>query len=173
MRKLWRILKSLINYVTFWKGSKMPGVADQVRRTQLTQDQRSRKRDMEELTRLVEEGRLHEADDRQLETLKLMRELREAFIFAPAEAALVEANVDNKEILEAVKQAVSEAVAKMPRVSPADDPDRPQMKHTSLTDLAQGKDEIKISHGGKLGEEQSGTEDSTDKLEKLRKLKGQ
>jgi len=151
----------------------MPGVADTIRRTQLSQDQKARKRDMEDLTRLVAEGRLHEADERQLETLQLMRELRESFTAGPTEVAPIEVNIDNKEIIEAVKQAVGEVVAKMPAVSPADDPDRPQMKHTSLADLAQGKDEIKISHGGKLGEEQSGTEDSTDKLEKLRKLKGQ
>ena len=151
----------------------MPGVADTIRKTQLSQDQKARKRDMEDLTRLVAEGRLHEADERQLETLQLMRELRGAFTAGPTEVAPIEVNIDNKEIIEAVKQAVGEVVAKMPAVSPADDPDRPQMKHTSLADLAQGKDEIKISHGGKLGEEQSGTEDSTDKLEKLRKLKGQ
>ena len=147
----------------------MPGVADTIRKTQLSQDQKSRKRDMEELTRLVAEGRLHEADERQLETLQLMRELRESFISPPSEIA----PTDNAEIIEAVKQALGEVVAKMPAVSPAQDPSRPKMKHTSLADLAQGKDEVTISHGGKLGEEQTGTEDSTEKLEKLRKLKGQ
>jgi len=88
----------------------------------------------------------------------------------------VSVNVDNTEIIEAVKQAMGEAMANMPAgrgFSPAEDPDRPKMKHTSLADIVQSEDEIKISHGGKLGEEQSGTEDSTDKLEKLRKLKGQ
>jgi len=147
----------------------MPGVADTIRRTQLSQDQKSRKKDMEELTRLVAEGRLHEADERQLETLQLMRELRESFISPTSEIA----PADNTEIIEAVKQAVGEVVAKMPAVSPAQDPSRPKMKHTSLADLAQGTEEVTISHGGKLGEEQTGTEDSTDKLEKLRKLKGQ
>lgn len=151
----------------------MPGVADTIRRTRLSQDQKARKKDMEDLTRLVAEGRLHEADERQLETLQLMRELRSAFISGPTEVAPIEVNVDNKEIIEAVKQAVGEAVAKMPGVSPANDPDRPQMKHTSLADIVQSEDKIKISHGGKLGEDQAGTEDSTDKLEKLRKLKGQ
>jgi len=47
------------------------------------------------------------------------------------------------------------------------------MKHTSLADLAQGEDDVTISHGGDMGEEKTSTEDSTDKLEKLRKLKGQ
>ncbi len=147
----------------------MPGVADTIRRTQLSQDQKARKKDMEDLTRLVAEGRLHEADERQLETLQLMRELRESFNAPPSEIA----PADNADIIEAVKQAVGEVVAKMPAVSPAQDPSRPKMKHSSLADLAQGKDDVKISHDGKLGEEQTGTEDSTDKLEKLRKLKGQ
>jgi len=147
----------------------MPGVADTIRKTQLSQDQKARKRDMEDLTRLVAEGRLHEADERQLETLQLMRELRESFISPSSEIA----PADNTEIIEAVKQAMGEVVAKIPAVSPAQDPSRPKMKHTSLADLAQGTEEVTISHGGKLGEEQTGTEDSTDKLEKLRKLKGQ
>ena len=152
----------------------MPGVADQVRRTQLSQDQKARKRDMEELTRLVEEGRLYEADERQLETLRLIADLRKAFDSTPAEAASVPVNIDNTEIIEAVKQAMGEAMANMPAgrgVSPAEDPDRPKMKHTSLADLTQAKDDVTISHGGKLGEEKTGTEDSTDKLEKLRKIK--
>ncbi len=147
----------------------MPGVADTIRRTRLSQDQKARKKDMEDLTRLVAEGRLHEADERQLETLQLMRELRESFISPSSEIA----PADNTEIIEAVKQAMGEVVAKMPAISPAQDPSRPKMKHTSLADIVQSEDKIKISHGGKLGEDQAGTEDSTDKLEKLRKLKGQ
>jgi hypothetical protein len=162
--------------VTFWRGNKVPGVADQIRKTQLKQDQKARKREMEELTRLVEEGRLHEADERQLETLRLIADLRQAFD-APSEAAApAAAPTDNAEIIEAVKQAMGEAMANMPAgrgLSPAEDPDRPKMKHTSLADLAQGKDDVTISHGGDLGEEETSTEDSTDKLEKLRKLKGQ
>ena len=176
MRKLWRILRSLINYVTFWRGNKVPGVADQIRKTQLRQDQKARKREMEELTRLVEEGRLHEADERQLETLRLIADLRQAFDSGPGQADPVTAPVDNKEIIDAGKQAMGEAMANMPAgraFSPAEDPARPKMKHTSLADLAQGKDDVTISHGGDLGEEKTSTEDSTDKLEKLRKLKGQ
>ena len=49
----------------------MPGVADSIRRTGLAQEQKSRQRDMEELLGMVRDGRLHEADSRQLETLKL------------------------------------------------------------------------------------------------------
>ncbi len=154
----------------------MPGVADQIRRTQLSQDQKTRKQDMENLTKLVEEGRLHEADERQLETLRLIADLRGAFENSAASPTDAQTVIVNKEIIEAVKQAVGEAVANIPvgsSISPAADPARPKMKHTSLADIVQSKDEIKISHGGKLGEEQAGTEDSTDKLEKLRKLKGQ
>lgn len=155
----------------------MPGVADQIRRTQLSQDQKARKQDMEQLTLMVEEGRLHEADERQLETLKMIAELRQAFEATPPETkTATTVGIDSKEILEAVKQAVGEAVSNIPigtAVSPAADPDRPQMKHTSLADLVQSTDEVTISHGGKLGEKKTGKEDSTDKLEKLRKLKGQ
>ncbi len=155
----------------------MPGVADQIRRTQLSQDQKTRKQDMENLTKLVEEGRLHEADERQLETLRLIADLRQAFNASNPEATpTTSVNIDNKEVIEAVRQAVGEAVANMSIgavVSPAADPARPKMKHISLADIVQSEDEVKISHGGKLGEEQAGTEDSTDKLEKLRKLKGQ
>ncbi len=155
----------------------MPGVADQIRRTQLSQDQKARKEDMEQLTLMVEEGRLHEADERQLETLKMIAELRQAFDMGAAEekpAPVV--SIDNKEILDAVKQAVSEAVANIPvgsSASPASDPARPKMKHTSLADIVQSDDGVTISHGSDLGEEETGAEDSTDKLEKLRKLKGQ
>jgi len=105
----------------------MPGVADQVRRTQLRQDQKSRKRDMEELIRLVEEGRLHEADDRQLETLRLISDLQKSLGQAETTPAPVSVNVDNAEIIEAVKQAMGEAMANMPAgrgLSPAEDPDR-------------------------------------------------
>ena len=154
----------------------MPGVADQIRKTQLKQDQAARKKDMEELIRMVQEGRLHEADERQLETLKLIAELQQAFTPAPAETPAVSVNVDNQEIIEAVKQAMGEVVANMPAgggISPAADPSRPKMKHTSLADLAQSKDDVTISHGGTLGEEKTGADDSTDKLEKLKKLKGQ
>jgi len=153
----------------------VPGVADQIRKTQLRQDQKARKKEMEELTRLVEEGRLHEADERQLETLRMIAELRQAFD-APSGMAPVAAPTDNAEIIEAVKQAMGEAMANMPAgrgLSPTEDPDRPKMKHTSLADLAQGEDDVTISHGGDMGEEKTSTEDSTDKLEKLRKLKGQ
>ncbi len=154
----------------------MPGVADQVRRTQLKQDQKVRKKDMEELARMVQEGRLNEADERQLETLRLISDLQKSFGQTETTPAPVSVNVDNAEILKAVKQAMGEAIANMPvgrGLSPAEDPDRPKMKHTSLADLAQGKDDVTISHGGDLGEEKTATEDSTDKLEKLRKLKGQ
>ena len=154
----------------------MPGVADQVRRTQLSQDQQSRKRDMDELLRMVSEDRLHEADERQLEMLRMIKDLRQALEPASEDPTVVTVNVDNAELIEAVKQAMGEVVANMPAagpLSPANDPSRPKMKHTSMADLAQGKDDVTISHAGQLGEELVGEEDSSDKLEKLKKLKGQ
>ncbi len=150
----------------------MPGVADQVRRTQLTQDQKRRKQDMNEIAQMITEGRLHEADERQLETIRMIAELKNSF--GEIGTANISVNVDNQEIIQAIKQAVNEAVASLPvgaAVSPAADPNRPKMGHTSLGDLVQGDDDITISHSDDLGEEQVGTEDSTDKLEKLRKLK--
>ncbi len=150
----------------------MPGVADQVRRTQLLQDQKRRKQDMNEIAQMITEGRLHEADERQLETIRMIAELKNSF--GEIGTANTSVNVDNQEIIQAIKQAVSEAVASLPAgaaVSPASDPNRPKMGHTSLGDLVQDDDDVTISHSDDLGEEQTGTEDSTDKLEKLRKLK--
>lgn len=150
----------------------MPGVGDQVRRTQLKLEQKQRKKEMEELILLVREGRLYEADERQLETLKLVRDLQQAF---DAPAPNVSVTVDEKKIIKAVKRAMKEVVAKIPApegISPAADPARPGMRHTSLADLVQGGDEVEIEHGDGLGEEETGTEDSAAKLEKLRKLKG-
>lgn len=150
----------------------MPGVADQVRRTQLKQAQKRRKRDMEELIQMVREDRLHEADERQLETLRLIAELQKAL---PAGVPDVSVNVDDKKIIKAIKKAMHEVVAEMPAtgaVLPAAGPARPEMKHTSLSDLGQDDHEVEISHSDDLGEEQTGAEDSAAKLEKLRKIKG-
>ena len=154
----------------------MPGVADQIRRTNLKQDQKARKGEMDELIRLVQEDRLHEADERQLETLRLISDIQGSLKAPTAEAGPVTVNVDNTEVIEAVRKAMGELIANMPTggfSSPAEDPDRPKMKHTSLADLAQSGDEVTISNEGTLGDEQSGTEDSADQLEKLKKLKRQ
>lgn len=150
----------------------MPGVADQVRRTQLKQEQKRRKEDMNELVRMVKENRLHEADERQIETLKLVAELQKAF---GGEGAAPVAGVP-QELVEAVKGAVAEAVANLPvgggvAVRPMDDPSRPSMKHVSL-DLSQTADDLQVSHSEGLGKEKQSDEDAEDKLKKLREIKG-
>lgn len=154
----------------------MPGVADQIRRTNLRQEQKRRKEDINEIVKMVQEGRLHEADERQLETLRLVAELQK--VFAPDQqevaAPAVNVQVDNTELIEAVKQAILEGVSNLPvgvGVSPAADPARPKMGHVSLTDLVQGDSDVKISHSDDLGEEKTGADDSADKLDKLRRLK--
>jgi hypothetical protein len=171
MGKLRRALKILINYVTFWRGDKVPGVGDQIRRTQLRQDQKARKKEMEELILMVREGRLHEADERQLETLNLMVELQKVLgsKTSPAESVTID-----PAFLEQVKLAVAEVVATMPAAAggPSTDPSRPKMHHTSLADLVQSGEKVDISHSEDLGEEKTGAEDSKGQLEKLRSLKG-
>lgn len=154
----------------------MPGVADQIKRTQQKQEQRSRKREMEELVRMVDEGRIHEADERQLETLKLIAELREGLGEPAPDGAEAVAAAPDPEFLEQVKKVVADALAGLPASiaasSPMSDPARPKMRHTSMVDLVQPDSDVTISHDGDLGEEKTGEEDSADKLEKLRRLKG-
>lgn len=171
-----KILRFLRSYLPFWKGDKVPGVADQIKRTQQRQEQKARKREMEELVRMVSEGRLHEADERQLETLKLIAEIREGLGEpAPVTAAAGAAEPD-PEFLEQVKKVVTDALSGLPASiaagSPMADPARPKMRHTSMVDLVQPDTEISISHDGDLGEEKTGDDDSADKLEKLRRIKG-
>ncbi len=167
-----KILRFLMNYLIFWKGDNVPGVADQIKRTQQKQEQRGRKKEMEELVRMVNEGRIHEADERQLETLRLIADLREG-LELPAQNGGAELT---SEFLEKIKLAVTEAVASLPAGagggSPMLDPDRPKMEHVSLVEIVQPNTEISISHDGDLGEEKTGDEDSADKLEKLRRIKG-
>jgi hypothetical protein len=172
MSRLRKILSSLINYVRFWKDKDVPGVADQIRKTQLKQDQKSRKSDMEELLKLVSEGRLHEADERQLESLKMVLELNSLLDSRES----LQPTIAPEQLVEAVKQAISEGMSNVTINAlggggHAADPARPQMKHTSLTDLAQSKETVNISHKGGVSKEIEG-EESTDKLEKLRKIKG-
>lgn len=157
----------------------MPGVADQIKRTQQRLEQKARKKEMEELVRMVSEGRIHEADERQLETLRLIAELREG-IEVPVGQLIRERAPDapaaaDPEFLEQVKKIVTDALAGLPvgaAGSPMLDPDRPKMGHTSLVDLVQPDGDMDISHDGDLGEETTGDEDSADKLEKLRRIKG-
>jgi hypothetical protein len=166
----------LKSFVTFWKGeNSVPGVADQIRRTTLRQEHKSRQREMEELVAMVKEGRLHEADERQLETLKLVLELQKAFsnISSPKESSS-----DKEDLTEVIKTAISEALQNLPTTvvtkagSGAEDPSRPQMRHTSLADFVHTTEEVSISHGDTLAETKEGEDGAGDKLDKLRKLKG-
>ncbi len=168
MGRMRNILRSLINYVPFWKDKDVPGVADTIRRTQLKQDKKARQSDMQELLRMVEEGRLHEADERQLESLKMALELSNLL----GKNQEPQAGVDPTQLVEAVKQAISEGMANV-TVLGADglDPSRPEMRHVSLADLTQDDTKINIAHKEGIGTEVEGIE-SSDKLEKLRKIKG-
>ena len=146
----------------------MPGVSEQVRRTQMKQDQKLRQRDMEELARMVKENRLHEADERQLETLKLVAELQKVFGTEATPVGIPQ------ELIEAVKAAVAEAVSSLPRgtgLPVQEDPDRPSMKHVSV-DLAPDGEALEVSHGEELGKEKESTDDVKEKRRKLRRIKG-
>jgi len=150
----------------------VPGVADTIRKTQLKQDQKSRQSDMSELLRMVQEGRIHEADERQLENLKLALELNQLL----GDKDTSQQGVDSAQLVEAVKQAISEGMSGVTVNTTVVgegmvDPSRPQMRHTSLVDLTQDDTKIDISHKEGISKEVEG-EESTDKLEKLRKLKG-
>jgi len=169
MGKLRRILSSLTNFVIFWKDKKVPGVADQIRRTQLKQDQKARKIEMDGLLRLVREGRLNEADERQLESLRLALELNKLL-----DEKRSSSSPQIEELVDAVKKAIAEGMSdvsiSVPRES-YDDPDRPAMRHVSLVDLVQEDGSVDIAHKDAIKRSVEG-EESTDKLEKLRKLKG-
>jgi len=141
----------------------MPGVADAERRTRLTQDQQQRKQDVQELFRMVQEGRLHEADERQMEMLNLALQLKSTF------------DPTTPNFIDAVKQAIQESLGQVGKNIVSEGTpvgERPTMKHTSLTDLSQTTDSLEVSHGDELGETKESEEDAADKLEKLRKIKG-
>jgi hypothetical protein len=154
----------------------MPGVNDQIRRTKLAQEQKARQQDMLEILTMVQQGRLHEADTRQLETLKLALELQKALAqnTEPKEAPAINTNA----LTDAIKGAVAEAFKNLPAgaytgaPASSEDPSRPKMKYVSLTEFVQVDESVEVSHGDSLGQDQESTEDSGDKLEKLRKLKG-
>lgn len=154
----------------------MPGVNDQIRRTKLAQEQKARQQDMLEILTMAQQGRLHEADVRQLETLKLALELQKAL--AQSTEPKETPTINNGALEEAIKAAVAEAFKSLPTTTytgaPAanEDPSRPVMKHVSLTEFVHVDDKVVVSHGDSLGQDQESGEDSGDKLEKLRKLKG-
>ncbi len=174
MSKLRKILSSLISSVKFWKDKEVPGVADTIRKTQLKQDQKSRQSDMAELLRMVQEGRIHEADERQLENLKLALELNN--LIGTKEEAAPQQGVDPEALVEAVKIAITEGMSGVtinaPGAEGALDPSRPQMRHTSLADLAQDDTKVDISNREKISKEIEGERTSTDKLKKLKRIKG-
>jgi hypothetical protein len=150
----------------------VPGVADQVRKTQLSQEQKARKSEMQELLKMLQEGRLHEADERQLEYLKLALELNEFFgerNYPPI------GGFDSEQLVAAVKQAISEGMSGITINATTGegtvDSSRPQMKHTPLSDLAQDDTVVNITHKEGIGTEVEG-EMLTDKLKRLRELKG-
>ena len=146
----------------------MPGVAERVRQTQLIQEQRVRKADMQSLLRMVKEGRLHEADAVQLETLKLALELNQLL----EDKRPTTAFPDPEELVSVIKQAVSEGMIDVVvKAVPEADPNRPQMRHVSLADLVQEDTKIDIAHKDSIGQEITG-ESAQEKLEQLRKLKG-
>jgi hypothetical protein len=157
--------------VKFWEDKEVPGVADTIRKTKLKQDQKSRQTDMSELLKMVQEGRIHEADERQLENLKLALELNR--LLEPRETPT---GVSPEALVEAVKQAITEGMSNVTINAPAGtggavDPSRPQMKHTSLADLAQDDTKVDIANKEDISSKVEG-EENTDKLEQLRKLKG-
>ena len=147
----------------------MPGVVEVERRTKLANEKKTRRADHAELLRMVKEGRLHEADERQLETLKLAIELNELL-----ERKNVPVTIPTDELAQAVKDAVKEGFENAPvgvvAAPGSSAPERPQMRHVSLTDVKHEDEKLNVQ-GEVEGEEK--TADGEAKLEKLRRLKGQ
>lgn len=154
----------------------MPGVADAQRKTQLKQEQQARKRDHEELIELVREGRIHEADERQLEMIKLALELKS--VMEPKEQSSA---IDPQILADAVGKAVENAISKAGPIAAAGGNStttsgptgRPSMRHVDLTNIQYDKTGVEISHGDSLSKEESSEGDGAQKLQRLRKLKGQ
>lgn len=154
----------------------MPGVADAERRTRARQNKIDRDRDREELIRLVQEGRLHEADERQLETIKLALELNQVLGNQQPQAA----SVDTEALADAIRGAMADVVAKLPTVSSTggttsskvSGPDRPGMRHVDLTIIKHGDSGVDISHSDTLTQDKESDEDSAEKLRRLRELRG-
>ena len=146
----------------------MPGVADAVRRTQSRQSKEERKKEMEEIVRMVKEGRLHEADERQMEALYLATQLN-GLNTQPQ-------SLDPNLIQDIIKNAIGQALQ---NVSPTqssgqvNDVSRPSMKHVSLSDLSQEGPKVEISNSNKMeGQSSTGEDNSANKLEMLKKIKG-
>jgi hypothetical protein len=155
----------------------VPGVADAERRTQLAQDQRKRKKEREDLLRLVAEGRIHEVDEHQLELIKLALELGNMM---DNKGSVDTGGIDLVTLQAALRGAVAEVVSSIPTPghmagptgSHASDPARPKMKHTSLTSISHEESDLNISHSDTLAEEKESEEDAAAKLKRLKELKG-
>ena len=167
-------LRSMINYLTFWKGdNNMPGVADAERRTKNNQEHQGRKRDRESLLQLVTDGRLHEADAHQLEQIKLALELSE-LMGAKQEAGK---EIDEEKLVSAIRLAMVEIVGAMPKSvgptsSAVSDPARPKMGHTSSTTIAHKDSGLDVKGADNLTQDSEGDEDAAEKLRRLKELKG-
>lgn len=167
-----KTLRAWIGSVRFWKDDNVPGVADQIRKTQLRQDQQSRQSDMQELLRMVEEGRLHEADDRQLETLKLSLELNH--LLEPKTPGPVEVNISS-DIIDAVKAAIAEQLKNSGGINyqgddRVADTARPDMRAVTLGDIAHEKTDLEIQ-GDMKGDTGKSSDDAAEKRELLKKIK--
>lgn len=152
----------------------MPGVADAERRTKALQDQKGRKRDRESLKQLLAEGRLHEADDYQLEQIKLALELSEMLGIKQEVAP----GFDEEKLAAALRTAVADVVAAIPTGmtgptgSATLDPARPKMGHTNMTSISHKEPGLDVQGADNLATESEGDETAAAKLARLRELKG-
>ncbi len=154
----------------------MPGVAEAERRTRAAQKQQGRKRDRETLLNLLAEGRIHEADEHQLEQIKLALELSELMGVRQESGPALDEDVAQK-IVAALRDAMAEAVANMPKgVGPTgssvSDPARPKMGHNSMTSISHKDPGFDVQGAENLTQETEGDEDAAEKLKRLRELKG-
>ena len=151
----------------------MPGVADAERKTRDLQKQRGRKRDRETLMSLLAEGRLHEADEHQLEQIKLALELSEMMGVKPESGPAL----DEEKLVSAVRAAMAEVVSNMPQAvgptgSSVSDPARPKMGHNSMTSISHKDSGLDVQGAENLTQETEGDEDAAAKLRRLKELKG-
>lgn len=151
----------------------MPGVAEAERKTKASQKQQGRKRDRETLMTLLAEGRLHEADEHQLEQIKLALELSELMGVKQE----VPTGLDEKALVSAIRVAMAEVVANMPRAvvstgSSVSDPDRPKMGHNSMTSISHKDSGFDVQGAENLTQETEGDDGAADKLKRLKELKG-
>lgn len=151
----------------------MPGVADAERRTRAVQKQQGRKKDRENLLNLLAEGRIHEADEHQLEQIKLALELSE-LMGVKQESGPV---LDEDKLVAAMRAAMTEVVANMPKGvvvagSSVSDPSRPKMGHNSMTSISHKDSGFDVQGAENLTQETEGDDGAAEKLRRLRELKG-